>query len=157
VQVRHGPKEHGLRPAIDPVFRSAAWAFGPRVVGVILSGPRDDGTAGLIAMKVTGGLVVVQEPSEAAFPDMPRSVLHYLEVDGRLPVAEIAPLLARLAQGPTTSEEAHMSPGPEERTEASIQEQIGAIERGEGTDRPALVSCPDCGGTIWRFQVDGLT
>jgi two-component system chemotaxis response regulator CheB len=157
VQVRHGSKEHGLRPAIDPLFRSAARAFGPRVVGVILSGLREDGTDGLIAVKLAGGLAIVQEPAEAAFPDMPRSVLRYLEVDHRLPVAEIAPLLARLAQGPTTSEEAHMPSDPEERTEAIIQEQIGAIERGQGTDRPALVSCPDCGGTIWRFQVDGLT
>jgi two-component system, chemotaxis family, protein-glutamate methylesterase/glutaminase len=157
VQVSHGPKEHGLRPAIDPLFRSAARAFGPRVVGVVLSGLRDDGTAELIAIKLAGGLAVVQEPGESAYPDMPRSVLRYLEVDYRLPVAEIAPLLARLAQRPTPTEEPTMPLDPEERTEAIIREQIHAIDSGEAADRPALVSCPDCGGTIWRFQVDGLT
>jgi two-component system, chemotaxis family, protein-glutamate methylesterase/glutaminase len=88
---------------------------------------------------------------------MPRSVLRYLEVDHRLPVAEIAPLLTRLAQQPASMEEPTMPPDPEERREAAIREQIQAIERGAGTDRPALVSCPDCGGTIWRFQVDGFT
>jgi two-component system, chemotaxis family, protein-glutamate methylesterase/glutaminase len=156
-QVYHGPKEHGLRPAIDPLFRSAARVFGPRVVRVILSGLRDDGTAGLIAVKLAGGLAIGQDPAEAAVPDMPRSVLRYLEVDHCLPAAEIAPTLVRLAQAPAATEEIPMSPDREERTDDIIQEQIRAIERSAGTDRPALVSCPDCGGPIWGFQVDGLT
>jgi two-component system, chemotaxis family, protein-glutamate methylesterase/glutaminase len=157
VQVRHGPKEHGLRPAIDPLFRSAARAYGPRVVGVILSGLRDDGTAGLIAVKVSGGLAIVQDPAEAAFPAMPRNALRYLEVDYCLPLAEIAPALARLAHTPAATKETDMPPDMEERMDTVIRDQVAAVERGEVTDRPALVSCPDCGGTIWRFEMDGLT
>jgi two-component system, chemotaxis family, protein-glutamate methylesterase/glutaminase len=157
VQVRHGPQEHGLRPAIDPLFRSAARTYGPRVVGVILSGLRDDGTAGLIAVKLAGGLAIVQDPAEAAFPAMPRPALRYLEVDHCLPLAEIAPALVRLAQTPAATKETDMPPDMEERADAIIRQQVAAIGRGEGTDRPALVSCPDCGGTIWRFQLDGLT
>jgi two-component system, chemotaxis family, protein-glutamate methylesterase/glutaminase len=157
VRVRSGPKEHGLRPAIDPLFRSAAWAFGPRVVGVILTGLLDDGTAGLIAVKLAGGLAIVQEPGEAAFPSMPRAVLRYLQVDERLPLAEIAPALERLTQQPAAVEDRTMPSDPEDRTEAIIRHQASAVERGEGTDRPALVSCPDCGGTLWRSEQDGLT
>jgi two-component system chemotaxis response regulator CheB len=157
VQVHRGPTEHGLRPAIDPLFRTAARVFGPRVVGVILSGLREDGTAGLIAVKLAGGLAIVQDPAEAAFPDMPRSVLRYLEVDSCVPVAEIAPTLARVAQRPAPMEDLTMPPNKEEWTDALIQQQIADIESGEGPDRPALVSCPDCGGPLRRFQGDHLT
>jgi len=88
---------------------------------------------------------------------MPLAVLRYLEVDHRLPLAEIAPLRVRVAYTPAVTEETSMPPDMEERTDAIIQQQVREVERGEGTDHPALVSCPDCGGTIWRFQLDGLT
>jgi two-component system chemotaxis response regulator CheB len=88
---------------------------------------------------------------------MPRTVLRYLEVDERLPVAEIAPAVVRLTQQSVAVEDPDMPPDPGDRTEAVIRQQVSEIERGEGTDRPALVSCPDCGGTLWRFQADDLT
>src|SRR5215210_3284548 len=93
-----GPKENRFRPAVDPLFRSAAQTYGPRVVGVVMTGGLDDGTSGLWAVKRLGGTAVVQDPDEAFMPSMPLSALGQVEVDYTLPVAEIAPLLARLAR-----------------------------------------------------------
>jgi two-component system, chemotaxis family, protein-glutamate methylesterase/glutaminase len=92
-----GPKVNRHRPAIDPLFASAACAFGPRVIGVLLSGYLDDGTAGLAAIKECGGMAVVQDPRDALVPNMPRSALLNVDVDYTLPATEIAPLLVRLA------------------------------------------------------------
>src|SRR5256885_6247894 len=93
-----GPKEGGHRPAIDPLFRTAARAAGARVVGVILSGSLDDGTAGLVSIKQLGGICVVQDPNEAICGDMPRNALQNADVDHCLKVASIAELLVRLSR-----------------------------------------------------------
>jgi two-component system chemotaxis response regulator CheB len=97
MSVVRGPRENHSRPAIDPLFRSAALAYGPRVVGAILSGTLGDGTAGLAAVKRRGGIAVVQDPEEAPFPDMPRNALQYVRADYVLPLAEIPPLLVRVS------------------------------------------------------------
>ncbi|HKQ74713.1 MAG TPA: chemotaxis protein CheB [Blastocatellia bacterium] len=99
VRLTRGPKENHVRPAIDPLFRSAAYAYGPRVVGVVLTGLLNDGTAGLWAVKDRGGTAIVQDPEEAIAPSMPQSALQNVEVDYCLPLGDIAPLLARLARG----------------------------------------------------------
>jgi two-component system chemotaxis response regulator CheB len=97
IRLFHGPRENRARPAIDPLFRSAARFFRSNVVGVILSGALDDGTAGLFAIKARRGITVVQEPGDAVAPSMPTSALAAVAVDHCLPAAEIGPLLQKLA------------------------------------------------------------
>jgi two-component system, chemotaxis family, protein-glutamate methylesterase/glutaminase len=103
VRVVHGPRENRSRPSVDPLFRSAAIIYGSRVVGVVLSGALDDGTAGLLAIKAQGGLAIVQDPDDALVAGMPRSALEYVQVDYTVPVAEIGPLLVRLAHEPAAT------------------------------------------------------
>lgn len=95
--LRQGPKENFARPAIDPLFRSAALAYGSQLVGIILTGAQNDGTSGLWAIKECGGMTIVQDPEDAYFPNMPQSALDKVKVDYCLPVTEIAPVLVRLA------------------------------------------------------------
>jgi two-component system chemotaxis response regulator CheB len=95
-----GPWVNRHRPAIDPLFVSAAEAYGSRVIGVLLTGYQDDGTAGLAAIKNHGGIAIVQDPDEAFAPDMPRSALRLVQVDHCLPLKEIAPLLVDLVEDP---------------------------------------------------------
>jgi two-component system chemotaxis response regulator CheB len=129
IAIVHGPRENRSRPAINVLFRSAAETFGPRVVGVLLTGMLDDGVAGLGAVKRCGGVAVVQEPAEAPFPEMPRAALADVAVDHTLPLAEIAALLGRLARTAATSsapplaagirlgnDGARMTPGPSAST-----------------------------------------
>src|SRR5205814_6582580 len=109
--ISHGPKENYFRPAIDPTFRSAARCRGPAVMGTILSGTLDDGTAGLLAIKRRGGLAIVQDPKSALFPGMPRTALEFVDVDQVLPPEGIGELLVRLAGSPVMP--AAATPDPE--------------------------------------------
>ncbi|HKE44233.1 MAG TPA: chemotaxis protein CheB [Steroidobacteraceae bacterium] len=148
VRVVRGPKENRHRPAIDPLFRSAAWAYGPRVIGVVLSGELDDGTAGLWAIKTCGGIAVVQDPHGAISQGMPRNALAHTEIDHCVPLVEIAPLLVRLAD-----EEVD---GAVRAPETLKSEVDFASMKGDIRDMDALgtlspYTCPTCRGALWEL------
>ena len=100
IQLARGPRENGCRPAIDPMFRSAAVAFGPRTIGVVLTGNLDDGTSGLASIKRHGGLAVVQDPDDARFPSMPLSALEHVVVDRVVPIRGMWSALDELTNAP---------------------------------------------------------
>ena len=151
IRIVRGPKENNARPAIDATFRTAARAYGPRVVGVVLSGALDDGTAGLAAIKERGGITVVQDPGDALFPDMPRNAMETVKVDYCLPTREIGPLLVRLALEPVTEA---APPVPEEMQKESEIEamDMDTIEDEEKPGTPSVFGCPECGGVLWELQ-----
>ena len=152
IRLTRGSKENRNRPAVDPLFRTAALACGPRVVGVVLSGALDDGTAGLRAIKRRGGIAVVQNPEEALVPGMPQSALRYVEVDHCLPVDEIALLLSHLAREPATEKGAHLVPDDME-----FESQIAGLDPTviDGSDHPGTLSafsCPECAGPLYEIR-----
>jgi two-component system chemotaxis response regulator CheB len=159
-----GPRQNSSRPAIDPLFRTAARAFGSRAIGVVLSGMLDDGTIGLLAIKLRGGLAVVQDPQDALFDSMPRSVLRHVAADHVLPAAEIGGVVARAArlraQGapvPVEPGEDKMASDIDDQAEAEIVAQSkAAIETGNSTGETTLYTCPDCGGVLWELGQGGL-
>lgn len=152
VRVTRGPRENRCRPAIDPLLRSAAVAYGPRVVGVVLTGLLDDGASGLLAVQRCGGVTVVQDPDDAAYPDMPRSALQHVEADHVAPLRDLGGLLARLTQEPAV--EAH-DPPRDIRLEAEIAERaMSDIEKQNEIGHPVPLSCPDCGGPLWEIDAD---
>jgi two-component system chemotaxis response regulator CheB len=154
VRVVRGPRQNRHRPAIDVLFRSAAFAHGPRAIGVVLSGALNDGVAGLAALKRAGGLAVVQDPGEARYPDMPRHAIEEVDVDFRVPAAEIAPLLARL-----TAEELPISPQvPDHGLQFEVGADLGDSDP-EGLDAlgtRSVFTCPDCRGTLWQMKDDDV-
>ena len=159
VRLIHGPKENLHRPSIDALFRSVARWAGPRAVGVVLTGARDDGKVGMRALKQRGGITIIQDPQEAPFPSMPMSVMHDIEVDYLLPVGEIAPMLDRLSRE-ATEEEGSYSVPDELEIESRIAEQkmegdelIASVER-IGTI--SKLTCPDCHGALWEINDDHI-
>jgi two-component system chemotaxis response regulator CheB len=149
--VRRGARENRTRPAIDPLFRSAAVAYGPRVVGVILTGTQDDGTAGLRAVKRCGGVAVVQDPDDAEWPDMPRNALTHVAVDHCVPLSAMPALLARLLEeppGPTVPipRDVVVEAGIPEKEFGSVPEDTNAV------GRPSPLSCPECGGNLTEID-----
>ena len=150
IRLSHGPKEQYTRPAIDPLFRSAAVSWGARTIGVLLSGMLDDGTEGLQAIKKLGGVVVVQDPDEAEMPSMPLSALRYVRVDHRAPVASIGPLLASLVTQPA---EAVAVPVPQIVEENEILLGKGDyMEHLKAIASPSTFVCPECQGSLWEVN-----
>jgi len=152
--LRRGPKENMARPAIDPLFRSAAATFGGRVIGVVLSGALSDGTAGLRAVKRCGGLTVVQDPSDADFPEMPESALRHVEVDHVSDIVEMAGLLGRLTHrlaGPATEIPIEIrveaAIAAQELTDMEIEEDLGTL---------SPFTCPECHGALWQIPDGGM-
>lgn len=183
VRLSAGPRENHSRPAADPLFRSAALSYGPRVAGVVLSGALSDGCAGLWEIKRRGGLAIVQDPGDALYPSMPHSAIDQVPVDHVLPAADIPRLIARLAR-PTAHDMVQSSTAtdwqPMERANGAPEGtgRMGEINRAQMLDekpgeaevkrdqaeqmsgqRDGAVTvyvCPECGGTLWQANAGNI-
>lgn len=150
IQITKGTHENRSRPAIDPLFRSAAISYRNRVIGVLLTGYLDDGTAGLMAIKRCGGICVVQDPADAAYPDMPQNALDQVEVDHCLPLSEMGALFSRLLQRELGA------PGPvpesiaiEARIAARVSSDLRSVH---ALGHQVPFNCPGCGGVLWQVE-----
>ena len=157
--VKKGPKENRFRPSVDALFRSAAYEYGSRVIGVVLSGFLDDGTSGLWSVKRLGGISIIQQPEESEFPDMPLNVLEYVDVDYKLKASEIAPMLVKL-----TEEKAPKTPklSAEELKRMKLEIviaytgnafELGILSMGKLTS----FTCPECHGALVSLDEGNLT
>jgi two-component system, chemotaxis family, protein-glutamate methylesterase/glutaminase len=142
VRLSYGPTENGHRPAIDVLFRTAARAHGARVIGVVLTGSLDDGTAGLAHVKQYGGLAVVQDPEEADYRSMPESALRHVAVDHVLPIAGMGPLLDHLARAPLPEPLPSPPEGDMGKSDLEIEDEQKGV--------PSGLTCPDCAGALWE-------
>lgn len=159
IRLVHGPKENLHRPSIDALFRSAALWAGPRTIGVILTGARADGTAGMHAIKQRGGITVVQDPDEAQFPSMPISVMRDIRVDYSLPIRKIVPLLDNLSRQPVEEEGRYPVPENVEIEARIAQQEIESDEMIASVEKLGKISkltCPDCHGALWEINDDEL-
>jgi two-component system chemotaxis response regulator CheB len=155
IRLSRGPKENHSRPSVDALFRSAAYSCGARVIGVVLTGQLDDGTAGLWAIKDRGGLAIVQDPAEAAYRSMPESALRQNSVDYTLKVGDMGTVLRLL-----TREEVVVEGEPEPELEGTALQIETAIASGDSAldkgvrklGKPSVYTCPDCHGTMFAIN-----
>ena len=155
VRLSKGPRENRFRPAVDPLFRSAAQVYGPGAIGVILTGNLDDGTAGLDAIKRLGGKAVVQDPADAMFPSMPLSAIQHVAVDHVVPLADMAALLVGLIHK-RVPENAAATP-PDVGVEVNIAKEHNPLESGLGAiAEPSTFACPECNGVLLQLKAAGL-
>jgi two-component system, chemotaxis family, protein-glutamate methylesterase/glutaminase len=152
LRITRGPRENRSRPAIDVLFRSAAYHFGPRVIGIVLSGNLDDGTAGLWVVKDCGGIAVVQSPEDALFPSMPQNALQQVTVDHVLPVAAMPPVIAGLIRQPASRD-------PHRPMVRSIEIETGIALDEQPPENASMQlgplspnTCPECHGSLFRVQ-----
>jgi len=141
---------------IDPLFRSAAAAHGAHVIGVVLTGMLDDGTAGLIAIKKCGGLTIVQDPQNAAYPDMPQSAINNAVVDYCIPTTEMGPLLNKLTK--ELIEQRNLSTPKDIKIEAKIAERVlSNVNETNALSNQVPYNCPNCGGVLWEMKATDIT
>ena len=149
ILLTRGPKEHHTRPAIDPLFRSAALARGAQTIGVVLTGNLDDGTSGLQAIKARGGIAVVQDPDDAVAPSMPTSAMRYVEVDHCVALPLIPLLLGSLAAEPARPV-IEVEDDPPAHEQALTLNEGDAMEHLQAIGKPSTFVCPDCHGSLWE-------
>src|SRR5262245_14129051 len=149
VRITRGPRENGFRPAIDPLFRTAADAYGPRVIGVILSGGLDDGVLGLSRVKRRGGITIAQDPNDAEAPSMPESAIRQVTVDHVLRADDIASLLTGLVRTEVKEDTMAANDGPP-RDIAEVG--TDALDSGILPKHPSPFTCPECGGALWELK-----
>ncbi|WP_026731983.1 chemotaxis protein CheB [Fischerella sp. PCC 9605] len=157
ISLSRGPTENSHRPAIDPLFRTAARAYGRRVVGVVLTGVLDDGTAGLKAVKMRRGVAIVQHPQDAMYAGMPRSAIENVdEIDYVLPLAEIPAVLLQLADTPVEGDAENPVPEEMEYESDMAELDMQALNSDNKPGQPSTFACPACGGTLWEFHEGDL-
>jgi two-component system chemotaxis response regulator CheB len=151
VRLTRGPRENGHRPAVDPLFRSAARGYENRVVGVVLSGALDDGTAGLKMIRDNGGATIVQDPDEATYPSMPRSALEHEPLAEAVAIAGMAERICELVDEQLDPRPTPPADDPPEETDQP--------DRADDDPRAGMltgITCPECGGALWEHDENGL-
>jgi two-component system chemotaxis response regulator CheB len=157
IRIIQGPRENLHRPAIDPLFRSAAESFGRRVIGVILTGSLDDGTSGLMVVAAHGGRTVVQDPRTALFASMPESALEQVPQSEVASIADMAACLTAIVAEPLPDQPQTMRPDPLTPEEIKLSElDMSELEKDERPGRPSVFACPDCGGVLWELEDHGF-
>ena len=155
-RVVHTASENGVRPAVDPLFRSAARGYGTRVLGVILTGALDDGTAGTVAVKEAGGITIAQDPDEAFSPGMPRSAIASGAVDHVLPIRDIPVLLAALVDEEAPARRGSVDHPHLRPMEPDLATMPLALRGNDRPGKPSVFTCPECHGTLWEADEGGL-
>lgn len=154
LMIGHGPEENRWRPSIDVLFRSAAASYSSRVIGIILTGLLNDGTSGMLAIKQSGGICVVQDPEEAEYPDMPLNVLELMEADYSTSLAGMGELLSGLLSRKPLDTVAPANV----LAEAEIAERtVVGFENVRSIGEKSVYACPDCGGNLWNISADGVS
>lgn len=149
LRLSHGPRENGHRPAVDPLFRSVARAYGPRAIGVVLSGTLDDGTAGLQMIRQRGGATIVQDPSDALYPGMPQSAIDNEAAEHVVKISDMAALVCKLIDTPVPPEQ----PPLETEVPAAAVPTLDIAEPMNPRDGElSALTCPECGGALWEHQ-----
>lgn len=151
-----GPKENRHRPSVDPLFRSAARAYGRQVIGIVLTGSLDDGTVGLQIVKKAGGVAIVQDPNDAFCADMPRSAIDHVKVDHIVPLTQIAALLAELVPQPVASGNGAGKNAQARKEIRYAEADMAVIEDDARPGTPSQFACPDCGGVLWELEDEGM-
>jgi two-component system, chemotaxis family, protein-glutamate methylesterase/glutaminase len=170
IRVLRGPRENRHRPAIDPLFRTAAREYGPRVVGIILSGMNDDGAAGLYTVKQLGGIAIVQDPGDAEWGEMPERALEYASPQYILHTRDIAPTLVKLVNSPLdeaamakehSGRKSHKHTGKKSvgrnGSESDADRNMEVVYSDEGVGTPSVFACPECHGVLWELKNNKLT
>jgi two-component system chemotaxis response regulator CheB len=149
MMLSHGPPEGKHRPAIDALFRSAARAYGTRVIAVVLTGSATDGVAGLLAVRAAGGLAVIQDPKEALVSALPDAAKEVAGADYIIPVSGLALLLSELVLQPLVNQPEKLAPRPDDEALVArdMLEQIHDRKQGE----ISVFTCPKCGGCLWQL------
>jgi two-component system chemotaxis response regulator CheB len=158
MRLTRGARENHHRPAIDPLFRTAARYYGPRVVGVVLTGSLYDGTAGLMAVRSAGGLAVVQDPGDALMATMPENAARLAGVDHMVRIEQLAPLLITLVQEkePVTSDQGAQTMDPMERMNEIVDHDMARQAINGRRGEVSVFTCPECGGTLWQVDDTGM-
>lgn len=152
VRVTHGPKENGFRPAVDPLFRTAARSYGPRTIGLVLSGALNDGTHGLALIAEAGGVALAQDPQEALIPSMPLSAIQNVEVRRVLHSTEIAGVLADLVHETVDDPDDPPNDPNDPPNDPDVALVGASLQQQAPPGAPSGYTCPECGGAMWEIR-----